>query len=172
MAGRTNPLNLVFTQAGPDDWAGIWKIFRRIVATGDTYPFPPDISEHDAFLAWMRLDDPREATFVASIDDDVVATAYLKANGPGLNDHIASAGWMVSPDHQGRGIGRPLAEWVLGQARDRGYHGMQFNSVVATNTGAIALWESLGFEIVGTVPDAFRHASEGLTPVHIMYQQL
>jgi ribosomal protein S18 acetylase RimI-like enzyme len=49
---------------------------------------------------------------------------------------------------------------------------MQFNSVVATNTGAIALWESLGFEIVGTVPDAFRHASEGLTPVHIMYQQL
>lgn len=162
----------MFAQAGTEDWAGIWNIFRGVVATGDTYPYPPDIPEHDAFLAWMRLDDPREATFVAHHDDDLVATAYLKPNGPGLSDHVANAGWMVSPDHQGRGFGRPMAEWVIDQARTRGYHGMQFNSVVATNTGAIALWESLGFEIVGTVPDAFRHASQGLTPVHIMYQRL
>lgn len=172
MAGRANTLNLVFAQAGPEDWAEIWKIFRSVVATGDTYPYPPDISEQDAFLAWMRLDDPREATYVARRDGELVATAFLKANGPGLSNHVANAGWMVSPEHQGRGFGRPMAEWVIERARSHGYHGMQFSSVVATNTGAIALWESLGFEIVGTVPDAFRHATEGLTPVHIMYQRL
>ena len=114
----------------------------------------------------------REATFVAGVGGEIVATAYVRANGVGFSDHIANAGWMVAPEHQGKGIGRPFAEWVLEQARDLGYHGMQFNSVVATNTGAIALWESFGFEIVGTVPDAFRHTREGLIPVHIMYRRL
>lgn len=172
MARRAGSLNLDFAEAGSEDWPGIWEIFRNVVATGDTYPYPPDISEGDAYSTWMRLDGWREATFVARVNDHLVATAYLRANGPGLSDHVANAGWMVSPDHQGRGIGRALAEWVIDQARVRGYHGMQFNGVVATNTGAIALWESLGFEVVGTVPDAFRHAREGLTPVHIMYRRL
>jgi L-amino acid N-acyltransferase YncA len=172
VAGRAGSLNLVIAEAGSEDWPEIWEIFRGVVSTGDTYPYPPDISEQDAHSTWMRPGGSHEATFVARLDDDLVATAYLKANGPGLSDHVANAGWMVSPDHQGRGIGRVLAEWVIDQARANGYHGMQFNAVVATNTGAIALWESLGFEIVGTVPDAFRHAREGLTPVHIMYRPL
>ena len=37
---------------------------------------------------------------------------------------------------------------------------MQFNAVVATNARAIALWESLGFTIVGTVPRAVPTVSE------------
>lgn len=165
-------MNLSFRRAGPEDWPAIWKVFSPVVARGDTYPYPADISEQEAFGVWMRLDDPREATFVAGLDGEQVATAYVKANGPGRSDHIANAGWMVSPEHQGRGIGRAFAVWVIDQARDLGYHGMQFNSVVSTNTGAIALWESLGFEIVGTVPDAFRHDTAGLVPVHVMFRRL
>lgn len=162
---------LSFAEARPADWPHIWSIIRDVVATGDTYPYPPDIAEVDAKAIWMRPKG-REATFVARVGDEVVATAYVRANGVGFGDHIANAGWMVSTAYQGQGIGRPFAEWVLDRAQALGYHGMQFNSVVATNTGAVALWESLGFEIVGTVPDAFRHAREGLTPVHIMYRRL
>jgi GNAT superfamily N-acetyltransferase len=166
------PEDLVFAEAGPEDWPDIWAIFRLVVATGDTYPYPPDIGEGDAFSLWMRPESDVEATFVARLDGDTVATAYVKANGVGLADHVANAGWMVAPDHQGRGIGRLFAGWVIDRARDFGYQAMQFNSVVATNTGAVALWESLGFEIVGTVPDAFRHVTAGLTPVHVMYRRL
>ena len=36
--------------------------------------------------------------------------------------------------------------------RDQGFRGIQFNAVVETNVAAVRLWESLGFEIVGTVP--------------------
>lgn len=165
-------MNLSFRRAGAEDWPAIWDVFGKVVASGDTYPYRPDLSEQEAFAVWMRLDHPREATFVAGLDGHQVATAYVKANGPGRSDHIANAGWMVSPDHQGRGIGRAFAVWVIDQAREFGYHGMQFNSVVSTNTGAIALWEALGFEIVGTVPDAFQHPSEGLVPVHVMYRRL
>jgi len=164
--------SLKFSVAGEDDWPGIWKIFQQIVSTGDTYPYLSGTSENEAIALWMRRDDPREATYVAELDGSVVGTAYVKANSPGLGDHIANAGWMVAPEYQRWGIGRIFAEWVIDQARTLGYHGMQFNSVVSTNQGAIELWASLGFEIVGTVPDAFRHASVGLVPVHVMYRRL
>ena len=49
---------------------------------------------------------------------------------------------------------------------------MQFNAVVASNVRAVSLWESMGFETVGTVADAFRHVINGLAPVHIMYRKL
>jgi ribosomal protein S18 acetylase RimI-like enzyme len=49
---------------------------------------------------------------------------------------------------------------------------MQFNSVVSTNKAAIALWESIGFRIVGTVPRAFRHPTEGPVAIHVMHMDL
>jgi len=161
---------LTLAEAQPDDWPGIWRVFHAVVATADTYPYPPDITEGDARSIWMRGGE-REATFVARIGDEIVGTAYVKPNQPGLGDHVANAGWMIHPDSQGQGLGRRFAGYVIDQARDSGYLGMQFNSVVSTNYAAVALWESLGFEIVGTVPAAFRHPS-GLVPIHVMYREL
>lgn len=174
MAGRAGPgariaLDLAFSPAGEVDWPGIWEVFHAVVSTGDTYPYPPDTTEEQAKTIWMA---PSHVVFVAKEGDEIVATAYHRPNMYGLGDHIANAGWMVRPDHQGEGIGRRFAEYVLDQAREAGFRGMQFNAVVASNTGAVGLWQSLGFEIVGTVPDAFRHARLGLTPVHVMYRGL
>lgn len=160
---------LRFRDAGPGDWPGIWPVFRAVVASGDTYPYPPDIGEDEARAIWMS---PAHTVLIASLDDEIVGTAYYRPNMPGLGDHVANAGWMVHPEHQGRGIGRRFAVHLLAQAKHSGFRGMQFNAVVATNTGAIALWESLGFQVVGTVPDAFRHQVHGLTAVHVMYRQL
>jgi len=56
--------------------------------------------------------------------------------------------------------------------RDAGYRGIQFNAVVETNTSAVRLRQALGFEIVGTVPGAFRSASEGYVGLHVMYLDL
>lgn len=159
----------MFREANSDDWTEIYRIFRAVTMSGDTYPYPSEMSEIDAKNTWFG---PANTVYVATADDVIVATAYLKANAPGLGDHVANAGWMVDPLHQGQGLGRPFGEYVIGQARAHGYLGMQFNAVVATNTRAISLWESLGFEIVGTVPDAFRHSKQGLTAVHIMYRSL
>ena len=158
--------------AGADDWAEIWPILAAVVRRGDTYTYAPDISEADARSAWMPEGSSRSETYVAAQHGNVVATAYLKPNQPGLGDHVANAGWMVAPSVAGRGVGRVLADHVIDQARCLDYSGMQFNAVVATNTRAIALWQSLGFAIIGTVPRAFRHSVEGLVPVHIMYRDL
>lgn len=160
---------LEFSPAAPEDWPRIWPVFQAVVSSGDTYPHLPDTSEESARAIWMA---PSHTVLAATFDGEVVGTAYYRPNMAGLGDHIANAGWMIHPNHQGQGFGRRFAEYVLEQARRAGFRAMQFNAVVATNTGAIALWESLGFEVVGTVPDAFRHPVHGLTPVHIMYRRL
>lgn len=166
------PDELEFTIAHESDWAEIWPIFREVVCGGDTYMFSPDMGEDAARSAWMFDGTGRHVTFVARLNGTAVGTAFIKPNAPGLGDHIANGGWMVSPVTQGLGVGRGLAEFAIEHARSLGFHGMQFNAVVSTNAPAIKLWKSLGFEIVGTVPDAFRHSKLGLTPIHIMFKTL
>ena len=167
-----SPQDLTFRLADAADWQGIWPIFREVTATGDTYAYPPEIAEASARVAWMLEPVGRQGTYVAEEGVRIVATAYVKPNHAGLGDHVANAGWMVDPRSSGRGIGRSFAEYIIDEARWLGYTAMQFNAVVATNTHAIALWESLGFETVGRVPRAFRHARLGPTDTLIMYREL
>jgi ribosomal protein S18 acetylase RimI-like enzyme len=61
---------------------------------------------------------------------------------------------------------------VLEWAAAAGYAGMQFNAVVETNVAAVRLWTSLGFEVIGTVPEAFDSATQGRVGLHVMYRQL
>ena len=42
----------------------------------------------------------------------------------------------------------------------------------ATNERAVALWRSLGFDVVGTIPGGFRHAQLGNVDLLIMHRPL
>ena len=161
--------DLVIRDARPEDWAGIWPFFRQIVAAGETYTWPRDMSEHDARAAWFPSPG---RTVVASVGGTVVGTAKTQPNQAGPGAHVANASFMVDPAYGGRGIGRALGEHVLAGARADGYRAMQFNAVVASNAGAVRLWSSLGFTVVGTVPAAFDHPRLGPVPLLIMYRTL
>jgi ribosomal protein S18 acetylase RimI-like enzyme len=167
--------------ARPDDWAAIWPFFQRIVAAGETYAYDPTMTSEQARSLWMA--PPPDRTFVA-VDGDgddggngdgngngtVLGSAKSGPNRPGRGAHVATASFMVDPDSQHRGVGRALGVHVLAQARADGFRSMQFNAVVETNTRAVALWQSLGFTIVGTVPEAFNHPEHGYVALLIMYQ--
>jgi GNAT superfamily N-acetyltransferase len=112
------------------------------------------------------------STVVACAGDEVVGTAQMGPNRPGPGSHVATASFMVAAGHRGRGVGRLLGEHVVDWARASGYHAIQFNAVVESNEPAVALWRSLGFEIVGTVPEAFEHPEHGLVGLHVMYLKL
>ena len=103
---------------------------------------------------------------------ETVGTFILKANRPGLGSHVGNAGYMVAPGNAGRGIGRQMAEWSLDEARRLGFRSMQFNFVVKSNENAVRLWQSIGMEIIGEIPEAFDHARDGLTNALIMYRKL
>lgn len=163
-------------EAVPADWDQIWPFLRNIVAAGDTYTWPTDVAEEQARGMWMAAPPARTVVAVDSSDGDgadvVLGTAKMGANHMGPGSHIATASFMVHPDHGGRGVGRALGEHVLAQARADGYRSMQFNAVVETNTRAVRLWQSLGFEIVATLPEGFRHATKGYVGLHIMFRRL
>lgn len=158
-----------------DDWAGIWPFYRDIVAARTTYAYDPDLSADQAAEGWFR--DAPGATVVA-VDHGadgsgrIVGSATMGPNRPGPGSHIGTASFMVDPSVHGRGIGRRLAEYVIDWHRRNGYHGIQFNAVVETNERAVQLWQSLGFVIIGTVPEAYQHAELGLVGLHVMYLPL
>jgi L-amino acid N-acyltransferase YncA len=156
-------------EAAADDWPRIWPFWHRIVAAGETYAWDRDTSEEAARSLWMN---PAKRVYV--VEDEtgtIVASGYVTPNYAGPAAHIANAGFMVDPGQAGRGIGRALAEYVLAAAKSEGYHAMVFNAVVETNP-AVQLWTSLGFTILGTVPDAFEHPRHGRVGLHVMYRAL
>ena len=65
-----------------------------------------------------------------------------------------------------------MCEFAITWAREHGYAAMQFNAVVSTNVDAIRLYRDLGFVNIGTVPEAFHHATLGRVGLDIMYLQL
>jgi GNAT superfamily N-acetyltransferase len=153
-----------------DDWPAIWPMFHQIVAAGETYAYPDDLTSHQARSYW--LEPPPGHSVVAVDGDTVLGSAKMGPNRPGRGAHVATASFMVSPAAQGRGVGRALGEYFLEWARDSGFHGLQFNAVVETNTAAVRLWRSLGFDVIGTVPEAFDSRAHGLVGLHVMYQRV
>lgn len=151
------------------DWPQMWGIFGDVVRGGDAYVFAPATPEPDAHAYWFG---PGIASFVATDGEEVLGMYKLVANQRDLGSHVANASFMVAPAAQGRGIGRTMGLDALEEARGRGFLAMQFNFVVSTNRAAVGLWRSLGFEIAGTLPKAFRHSSLGLVDAYVMHRFL
>ncbi|KZY24565.1 acetyltransferase, partial [Erythrobacter sp. HI0037] len=113
-----------------------------------------------------------QESFVFEQDGAVLGTYYLRTNAGGGGSHVCNCGYITAPAAAGRGIARRMCLHSLDQARARGYRAMQFNFVVATNTRAIDLWQTLGFATVGTLPGAFNHPRHGMVDALVMYQSL
>jgi GNAT superfamily N-acetyltransferase len=152
------------------DWPRIWPFFEATVRAGETYAYPLDLTLETGRDLWMA--DPPGTTVVLEDGGELLGSARMGPNRPGRGDHIGTASFMVAPEARGRGVGRALGEYVVQWHRDQGYRGIQFNAVVETNTAAVRLWRSLGFEIVGTVPGAFRSPIHGYVGLHVMYLSL
>lgn len=156
--------------ATEDDFHAICGIFQTHVAAGETYAHGPGTDRETCYDYWFGAP---AMSFVAVKGRERVLGMYkLQPNQVGRGSHVANASYMVSPNAQGVGIGRMLAEHSLEEARRQGYLAMQFNYVVSTNTAAIHLWKRLGFSIVGTLPKAYRHRRLGYVDAYVMYKLL
>jgi L-amino acid N-acyltransferase YncA len=153
------------------DWPAFYPVFRDVVAAGETYAYPEGLSSSEAHDLWVE--SPPAVTVVAVSDDgSVLGSAKCGPNRPARGSHVATASFMVAEGARGLGVGRALGQWVLTWARQQGYAAMQFNAVVETNIAAVHLWRELGFEVVGTVPEAFSSRSHGRVGLHVMHRHL
>jgi L-amino acid N-acyltransferase YncA len=154
--------------ATAEDWPAIWGFMQGIVEAGETFSWDRDINPEVAQARWFP---PPPGRTVVAVDDEgrVVGTAVSGPNHGGPARHVSTASFMVDPGRGGGGIGRALGTDVLEQARRDGFRAMQFNAVVETNAPAVALWKSLGFRVLTTVPEAFDHPKHGYVGLHIMF---
>lgn len=144
---------------------------REIVAAGETFAYDQHMDESQAHAMWLAQ-PPARALVAVEADGTVVGSASMGPNHGGPGAHVASASFMVDPAHQGKGAGRALCEHALEWARREGYRAMQFNAVAESNTLAVALYRSLGFEVLATIPEGFRHPTKGYVGLHVMHRRL
>lgn len=157
-------------EAGAQDWPALWAVLKPVFRAGNTYAYTRDIDSAAARAAWLELP---EATFVA-VDRraGILGTYFIKPNHPGQGGHVCNCGYAVAVEARRQGIAGQLCRHSQQQARSMGFRAMQYNLVAATNTGAIALWQRQGFEVVGRLPGAFAHPEAGDVDALVMYKRL
>jgi ribosomal protein S18 acetylase RimI-like enzyme len=151
------------------DKPAVLAIVAPTLAAGETYAIARDLDAAGVEAYWFG---PTHEVFVTESDGLILGTYYLMANQQGGGAHVANCGYMTAPAAQGKGVARAMCEHSLERARQRGFRAMQFNHVVSTNSRAVALWQSLGFDIVGTLPQAFNHPAHGYVDSYVMFRQL
>jgi ribosomal protein S18 acetylase RimI-like enzyme len=154
--------------AVPSDDEAIRWIITPIIRAGETYALPSGWTEAEALAYWRS---PGHTVFVAD-DDAVVGTYYIRPNQRGGGSHVANCAFMTAAATAGRGVASAMCAHSLRYAAAAGYLAMQFNFVVSTNSRAIELWRRFGFEIVGRLPEGFRHPTLGLVDALVMYRKL
>jgi len=161
-------------EATADDWAAIWPFFREIVTARETYAYDPELTDEQARSLWMSPSGSKLSRTTVAVDADgtVLGSANMYPNRPGPGSHVASASFMVDTSKRGHGVGRALCQDMIDWAAASGFRAIQFNAVVETNERAVKLWQDLGFQIIGTVPEAFQHPTHGYVGLHVMHRTL
>ncbi|PWE29305.1 GNAT family N-acetyltransferase [Maritimibacter sp. 55A14] len=163
------PDDVKIRAAGRADEDALWSMLEPVFRSGDTYAIDPGISRAAALDYWCAA--PHRA-FIAEAGGEPLGTYFLTPNQQGGGAHVCNCGFVTAPAARGRGLARAMLEHALQAARAAGFRAMQFNFVVETNTRAIAIWSSYGFDVAGRLPGAFRHPEKGFVDALVMYKHL
>lgn len=155
--------------ATASDHEAIWRILEPIIRAGETYTLPREMTQEEALAFWLAAG---HEVFVAEEGGEIVGTYFLRSNQKGGGAHVANCGYMTAPWAAGRGVARAMCRHSLELAKEKGFRAMQFNFVVSSNERAVRLWQSLGFEVVGRLPEAFAHPKLGFVDALVMYRRL
>lgn len=150
----------------PADVPAMRAIWNEVVRAGNAFPQIDELAtdaEAESFFA------SQTRTAVAVDDAGEIAGLYiLHPNNIGRCAHTANTSYAVADDRRGQGIGRVLVQDSLDNLAPCGFRGLQFNAVVASNAGAIHLYESMGFRRVGVIEGGFLNG-EGVYEDMIIY---
>jgi L-amino acid N-acyltransferase YncA len=153
------------------DWPQVHALLVEVASAGKTYAMDVPQSLEETRELWSG-----QLVVVAVDGDTVLGSAKMGPNPPAQGAHVGTATFIVGTAARGCGIGRAMGEYAVEWHRANGFAAIQFNAVVSTNTAAVRLWQSLGFETIGTLPDAFRlpdvEGGSSYADLHVMYLRL
>ena len=160
---------MIIRQATAEDWDAIWDMLAPVFNQGETYTYPAGLSKVEAHYYWI---EKPKYTYVAVEAGKILGTYFLTENQPGQGSHVCNCGYVVAASARKRGIASAMCIHSQEEAIAKGFKAMQYNIVVKTNEGAVRLWQKHGFEIVGTLPKAYKHSRLGYVDAHVMYKLL
>ena len=151
-----------FKKEDLDEMTAIWN---QVVEEANAFPQEDTFSlkEAEEFFAGQSY------TGVAESDGKILGLYILHPNNVGRCGHLSNASYAVSKDARGRHIGEQLVLDCMERARELGYKILQFNAVVASNQGALRLYDRLGFQRLGTVPGGYRLADGRYEDIILFY---
>jgi ribosomal protein S18 acetylase RimI-like enzyme len=162
-------VTILVRPARTGDGDALWAMLEPMLRAGETYALPRDWARADALGFWFGGD---HQAFVAERGGVVLGSYYLRPNQSGGGSHVANAGYLTAAAASGQGVASAMAAHSFDAARAQGFRAMQFNFVVESNVRAVALWQRLGFAIVGRLPDAFDHPTLGMVDALVMMRVL
>jgi ribosomal protein S18 acetylase RimI-like enzyme len=150
------------------DLSSMVTLWNFIVAAANAFPQkePLTIETAETFFSGQTF------TGVAVWGEQMIGLYILHPNNVGRCGHIANASYAVDEQFRGLRIGEKLVRHSLRMARKSGFLKLQFNAVICTNTGAIRLYERLGFHKVGVIPGGYALDNGRYEDIFIYYIDL
>ena len=105
---------------------------------------------------------------VADYNGALVATSQIAPKSKyKWKRHVAAFGVGVIKKYWGLGIAGKLMSSIIDVANSYGYEQIEL-TVVSENTKAFNLYKSFGFEVVGTLKNAYKYSPTHYADLHVM----
>lgn len=160
--------------AEPRDVKAILWLGRASVEGGDAFAWDETAPDEELAFYWLPNEELGHETFVAEDPQGrgLAGACVLQPSAGARSAHVAHGAFAVAPAARGEGLGKRLCSHMVSEARQRGYAGVRFNTVVSTNSAAVRVCLGSGFKIMCTLPRVFNHPRRGLVDAHVMYFDL
>jgi len=159
----------------PDTVAALAEILIEVVANGGSVSFMHPLAPEDAAAFWTRslaaADAGQRIVLGASLAGELAGTVTLDLDCPPNQPHRADiAKLMTRMRHRGQGVGRALMLEAERRAVAAGRTLLTLDT--AEEDGAAGLYEGLGYQYVGTIPDYALKPHGGLTGTRIYFKRI
>ncbi len=151
-----------------EDLEAMTAIWNEVIEDGEAFPQEELLTVDTA----SEFFSAQTHTAVAEEEGKVVGLYILHPNNVGRCGHIANTSYAVSSSCRGRHIGEQLVKDSLIKANEKGFKLMQFNAVVESNIHARHLYERLGFQQIGMIPEGFRMKDGHYENIYLFYHVL
>jgi ribosomal protein S18 acetylase RimI-like enzyme len=159
----------------PDTIAALAAIIVEVVANGGSvsfmHPLAPDVAADFWAKSLAAADAGKRVVLGATVGGELAGTVTLDLDTPPNQPHRADiAKLMTRMRHRGRGVAKAL---MLEAERIAVADGRTLLTLdTAAEDGAAGLYESLGFEFAGAIPDYAHKPLGGLTATLLYFKRI
>ncbi len=131
------------------------ELWNEVIRDGVAFPQENELSINEA----KEFFKSQTSTVVAEDNNEIIGLYILHPNNVGRCSHIGNLSYIIDKSKRGNHLGEQLVKNSLLKAKEKGFKIIQFNAVVKDNISAIKIYEKLGFQKLGMIPNGFRKDS-------------